>query len=258
MLSLDMTWNLGLRNTKKLTDMLWRSSSRAALSLHDAEVLVGEVEYFSQLAPPITLLTGHLREFLNSIICLHTASEHGSRNSTQLATTAVVRDTCRTLAAILKDTAVHPLPILPEISKDLLALAIFTDASGHLSSNPSMGILIERQNSTKPLVASLRFPYKFLHSFDKHGHAVYHKSTLLEALGPLATLLLCPGRFRGLPVFFKQDSQSAVLALKKGRSLSDERTTTIVRASRVVAAYLHWHLNRVDPQEVQQAVCHCR
>ena len=258
MLSLDMTWNLGLRNTKKLTDMLWRSSSRAALSLHDAEVLVGEVEYFSQLAPPITLLTGHLREFLNSIICLHTASEHGSRNSTQLATTAVVRDTCRTLAAILKDTAVHPLPILPEISKDLLALAIFTDASGHLSSNPSMGILIERQNSTKPLVASLRFPYKFLHSFDKHGHAVYHKSTLLEALGPLATLLLCPGRFRGLPVFFKQDSQSAVLALKKGRSLSDELTTTIVRASRVVAAYLHWHLNRVDPQEVQQAVCHCR
>ena len=30
-----------------------------------------------------------------------------------------------------------------------------------------------------------------------------------------------------------------MLALKKGRSLSDELTTTIVRAGRVVAAYLH-------------------
>ena len=235
----NMTWNLGLRKTKKLADMLWRFSSRAALSLHEAEVLVGEVEYFSQLAPPITLLTGHLREFLNNIICLHTAAEHKSRDRTQLATTAEVRNACRTLAAIVKDTADHPLPILLQISQDLLALPIFTDASGHLSSNPSMGILIERQNRTQPLVASLRYPYKFLHSFDKHGHAVYHKSTLLEALGPLATLLLRPGRFRGLSVSFKQDSQSAVLALTRGRSPSDELTTTIVRASRVVAAYLH-------------------
>ena len=234
----DMTWTLGERKIKKLADMLWMFSSRTVLSLHEAEVLVGEVENFSQLSSPIILLTGSLREFLNNILSVHSASKSQNRNSTCLAISVEVKDACRTLAAIVKDSAEHPLPILLKTSEDLLALPIFTDASGCLTSNPSLGILIEKLDKTQPLVASLRFPYKFLHSFDKHGHAIYHKSTLLEALGPLATLLLCPDRFKGRSVSFKQDSQSAVSALKKGRSPSDELTTTIVRASRVVAAFL--------------------
>ena len=86
------------------------------------------------------------------------------------------------------------------------------------------------------MVASLRFPYKSLRSFDAHGQAIYHKSTLLEALDPLDTLLLHPGRFVRL---FKQYSQAAVSVFNKGRSISDELTTTIVGTSRVVAAYLH-------------------
>ena len=89
------------------------------------------------------------------------------------------------------------------------------------------------------MVASLRFPYKSLRSFDAHGQAIYHKSTLLEALDPLDTLLLHPGRFVRLQATFKQDSQAAVSVLKKGRSISDELTSTIVGAIRVVAAYLH-------------------
>lgn len=89
------------------------------------------------------------------------------------------------------------------------------------------------------MVASLRFPFKLLHSFNEHGRAIFHKSTLLEALGPLATILLYPGRFKGRPATFKQYSLSAVSALNKGRSISDELTTTIVGASRVVTAYLH-------------------
>jgi hypothetical protein len=236
----DMTWNLGQRKTKKLADRLWMmSSSRAALSLHEAEVLVGEVEYFSQLAPPITLLVSNLREFLKSIIASHTASKRHDRNATCLPITEELKDVCRTMAAIVKDTVEYPLPILLERFKDLLAMPVFTDASGCLNSNPSLGILIERYNRTQPLVASLRFPYKFLHACDKHGHAIYCKSTLLEALGYLATLLLCPHRVVGLSVSFKIDSMSAVSALKKGSSPSDELTTTIVRASRVVAASLN-------------------
>ena len=106
-----------------------------------------------------------------------------------------------------------------------------------------MGILSERYRKAKPLVASLRFPFKFLSSLDKHGKAINHKSTLLEATGPLATLLLQPDRFRGQPAVFIQDSQAAVLALNKGKSDSDELATAIVRACRMVAAYLHCNVS---------------
>ena len=236
----DMTWNLGLRKTKRLADRLWKtSSSRSALSLHEAEVLVGEVQYFAQLAPPINLLVSNLREFLNDILSSHTASKRNDRNATCLPITEELKDVCRTMAVIVKDTVDFPLPILLKTFKDLLALPVFTDASGCMTSNPSLGILIERHKRTQPLVASLRFPYKFLHAFDKHGHAICCKSTLLEALGYLATLLLCPHRVEGLSVSFKIDSLSAVSALKKGSSNTDELTTTIVRASRVVAASLN-------------------
>ena len=85
----------------------------------------------------------------------------------------------------------------------------------------------------------MRFPYKFLLSFDKHGHAVHCKSTLLESLGYLATLLLCPNRVMGLSISFRIDSLSAVSALQKGSSPSDELTTTVIKASRVVAAHLN-------------------
>ena len=236
----DMSWNMGLRKTKKLADRLWSmSSSKAAISLHEAEVLVGEVEHFTQLATPITLLVSNLREFLKNILSSHTTSKCQDRDTTWLPITEELKDDCRTMAVIVKDTMEHPLPILLETFKDLLAIPVYTDASGCLNSNPSLGILIERHNRTQPLVASLRFPYKFLHAFDKHGHAIYCKSTLLESLGYLATLLLCPHRFQGLSVSFMIDSLSAVSALKKGFSPSDELTTTIVKASRVVAASLN-------------------
>ena len=88
-------------------------------------------------------------------------------------------------------------------------------------------------------MASLRFPYKFLHAFDKHGHAICCKSTLLESLGYLAILLLCPHRFQGLSVSFMMDSLSAVSALREGCSPSDELKTTMIKASRVVAASLN-------------------
>ena len=157
--------------------------------------------------------------------------------------TDLLKDTCRTVAAIVKDTASNPLPILVKRSTCMLAIPVFTDASGDVQGNASLGILCERYMKVKPMVASLRFPSKFLFSFDMHGKAIYHKSTLLEATGPLATLLLQPDRFTGQSAVFIQDSQAAVLALNKGRSEFDELATTIVKACRVVAAYLHCNIS---------------
>ena len=66
----------------------------------------------------------------------------------------------------------------------------------------------------------------------------FHKSTLMEALGPLATLLLHPNRTPG----------QQCLHPARGRSIYDELTTAIVGASRikacrVVAAHLHCNIS---------------
>ena len=151
---------------------------------------------------------------------------------------AGLKDTCRTVAAIVKDMASNPLPILAKRSTCMLAVPVFTDASGDVNGNASLGILCERYRKVKPMVASLRLPSEFLFSFDMHGRTIYHKSTLLEATGPLATLPLQPDRFIGQSAVFIQDSQAAVLALNKRRSECDELATTIVKACRTVAAYL--------------------
>ena len=212
-------------------------------SLHEAEVLVGKVQWFAQLADPINLLSDHIKDFLKSLIHLHTAEGREDRKATHMMTTDVLRDICRTMATIVKDTASNPLPILVKRTRCLLAVPVFTDASGDLQGSASLGILSEAHRKVKPMVASLRFPFKFLHSLDRHGKAMYHKSTLLEATGPLATLLMQPDRFTGQPAVFIQDSQAAVLALNRGRSDLDELASTIVKACRVVAAYLNCNIS---------------
>ena len=60
-----------------------------------------------------------------------------NRQGPELAATAVVRDTCKTLAVMVRDKVNHPLPILLLRTGDLLALPVFTDTSVHLSSNAS-------------------------------------------------------------------------------------------------------------------------
>lgn len=235
----DMTWTLGLRKTKKLADHLWAvACSEVPLSLQEAEKLLGEIANFAQLASPLNLMSSSLKQFLGKLLSAHTVSQMSDRSLTCLPVTEEIRDDCKLMAAIVTDSFTHPLPILMESQHDLLAMPVYTDASGCLSDNPSLGILVSSNGTFPPLVASLRFPYKFLSSVDMYGHTIYCKSTLLESLGYLATLLLCPERFVGQRVCYNVDSIAAVSALKKGKSLKDDLATTIIRAARIVAAAL--------------------
>ena len=97
---------------------------------------------------------------------------------------------------------------------------------------------------------------KFLCSVDMYGYTIYCKSTLLESLGYLATLLLCPRRFVGQRACFNLDSIAAVSAFRKGKSDKDDLATTIIRAAIIVTAALDctidsiWVLRRSDRQSV--------
>ena len=234
-----MTWTLGLSKTKRLADHLWDVvSTTTPLSLLEVEKLAGRVNYFAQLAPSVSLLTNSLNQFLGALTSAHLVGHAGNRASTCLDVPEELKSDCRVLAAIVADTVDNPLPITMEFRANLLAIPVHTDASGCLSDSPSLGILVSRHDSFPPLVASIRFPHKFLCSMDRYGHTIYCKSTLLESLGYLTPLLLHPLRFMGQFVWFNLDSMAAVSALRKGRSESDHLATTVISAARVVAAAL--------------------
>jgi hypothetical protein len=255
--TIDMTWTLGLRKTKELADHLWRVvRTTAPLSLLETEQLAGKVSNFAQLAHPLSLLTNSLNQFLGTLLSAHLERNTEDRASTCLTAPEELKDDCRVLAAIVADTVDNPLPITMEYHPNLLAMPVHTDASGCPSDSPSLGIFVSRHNTFPPLVASLRFPHKFLCSMDKYGHVIYCKSTLLESLGYLTPMLLCPQRFMGQFVSFNLDSTAAVAALRKGKSDSDDLATTVIRATRTVAAALGciissvWVPRRSDRQSV--------
>ena len=101
----------------------------------------------------------------------------------------------------------------------------------------------------KALVASLAFPAEFLLSEDRNGKKTYGKTMALEVLGVLVTLSLDPLRYIGKEIMFYIDNIGTVISFSKGYS-RDEWTTTIIRASKVVAAglccsiFTHWERRR--------------
>ena len=140
--------------------------------------------------------------------------------------------------AILRHTLDEPLPIVsPNGGPGIWALEVYTDISGHIVANPSLGIYIPSEAGECSLVASLAFPRQFLFMKDSEDKKAFCKTTALEALGILTAMCIDPFRFAGREVLFRNDNASTVIAFTKGYS-RDPWTTAIVRASKVVAAEL--------------------
>lgn len=235
--TVDMVWNLSHTKTYQLKHLLDRASMED-LSLHDVEVLHGKITHFSQLSPPTSILSSSLVALLRDLLEAFAAVDGRDRQSTIMVVPKGVKEDCRVLASVVADTMLHPLPILMELEHDLSAINVFPDASGCLLESPSLGILVEAFENFPPLVASLRFPHAFLINKDKQGKEVSNKTTLLESLAFLATILLDPIRFANRPVLFHIDNAAAVGALFRGRSKADSWATTVIKAARNVAGVL--------------------
>ena len=160
-----------------------------------------------------------------------------SRSQGSYEITPTVKHDLRTVACIIEMTRRKPLPILDK--GDIVtsnSIVVYTDASGHLLDNPSLGIFVPKQNRSAPLVCSLAFPRFFLLRTDEAQKKVFCKTTSLECLGYLSALCMDPLRFTGCRVVFMIDNQASVIALRKGYSKGDPWATTLVRAAKVVAA----------------------
>ena len=128
----------------------------------------------------------------------------------------------------------------------------FSHASGEFLDTPSVGILIPAQYGCGPRVASWEFPRGFLDTVDEEGKKCHRKTTTLEAIGMLSTLLLAPELLSGHSVVHVVDNIATCLAWNSRRSTEDEWATVLVRAMGHVCAFLNidlhteWQIRRTD------------
>ena len=86
-----------------------------------------------------------------------------SKSTKRFRVSRAMKHDLKTTACIIWHTTIEPLPILePGVVPSLDAILVYTNASGHLVDNPSVGIYVPSQGLESPLVASLALPRSFL------------------------------------------------------------------------------------------------
>ena len=235
-----MTWSFSAQKTAVMVSLLQRISLEGAtINLHQAEQLMGLVTNFSQLARPVFTFVDELIHCLRTMLAIFESIPTKDREEVEEEVPARLQDDCRLMTAIVQEAHRFALPILSASTPTpVTAIKIFTDVSGELKNNPSLGILVPQHGAHPPLVASLRLPDYFLISTDEGNHLTVHKTTLLESLSYLATLCIDPARWVGQELDYNVDNLASTLAVIRGRSKKDVWATTAVRAARVVAAGL--------------------
>ena len=165
--------------------------------------------------------------------------ETTNRSNVTLSVSGSLRQDLKSVSALLRFSKVSPLPLQDPVPfPPQGAVEVWTDASGHIVASPSIGIFVPSSGLERPLVAALALPRSFLQAEDEKGHKSFCKTTTLECLAYLTVVCLDPMRFVETSALFHIDNGASVLALQKGRSKTDPWATTLVRAARVVAAFL--------------------
>ena len=169
--TVTMTWSFSAQKTVTLVSLLQVASLEGAtINLHQAEKLLGLVVNFSQLARPICIFVDELIHCLVAMLAVFETNLK-DRESVEEEVTTELQDDCRLLTAIVQVAHKFGLPILsPSTPTPVSAIPVFTDASGELMNNPSLGILVPQHGGHPPLVALLRLPFYFLHATDEDNH----------------------------------------------------------------------------------------
>ena len=228
--TIDMTWCLPERKKVRLVQQL-RSlvSEEKFWKLKDIQKLVGRLEDVMHLWRPGRFFMDSFLKFQNI---------------------AMLKDGCYPSRLVKRDGKVWlacleegVFPILPPKSEPPLEhFVTYSDASGEIQRTPGIGLLIPAQMGCAPRVAAWEFPTGFLASIDERGVKCYGKTSSLEALGLVSVLLLAPELLQGRAVIHVIDNIATCLAWRRGRSVVDTWTTTLVRATAHVCAFLNVHL----------------
>ena len=238
--SQDMTWYVPERKKwaliEQLNDLV---KGGRKYKLKEFQVLVGKLNDIKQLWQPGKFF---MESFIRFLLMLQI--REGC-----FPTGAVLRDAKVWLAILLKGG----FPVLPDWTPPPLEhFKTYSDASGEFINSPGIGMLIPEQFGYGPRVGAWEFPRGFLNCVDEIGAKCCQKTTCLEALGMLCTLLLAPDLLQGKTVVHVMDNVAACLSWRRGRSKKDSWASTLVRATAHVCAYLdidlytEWQPRRSD------------
>ena len=201
-----MTWKLSNLKIASLVSLLLDAATPGfSLSLHDIEVIYGKLAHFCQLAHPLSLLSAEALQFMRELLERDSDLAGGkeAQSSCKFPVLHLMQHDLRTVASFIRSSLTDPLPVLLRVkSPSLAAVKVYTDISGHIISNPSLGIYIPSQRCEKPLVASLSFPRSFITAADERGKAVCSKTTMLEGLAFVTTLCVDTMRFIEEAIFY--------------------------------------------------------
>ena len=118
------------------------------MSLHDVEVLFGRLMNFTQLASPMMLLIRETLWILRMLLEKHRQQASQSRGQVVHKITEDTKRDFVAMRSIVVASRARPLPILDNPSIIMAdAIVIYTDASGHVIDNPSLGIYSPLQRS---------------------------------------------------------------------------------------------------------------
>ena len=238
--SREMTWHIPERKRCRLIEQLRELvTGQRKYELNECQVLVGKLNDIKQLWQPGKFF---MDSFIRFMFILQ-------KRKGCYPTRAVIRD-AKVWLAILGDGM---LPVLPDWTPPPLEhYKTYSDASGEFINSPGIGILIPAQQGNGPRVGAWEFPRGFLNSVDEKGATCCQKTTCLEVLGMLCTLLLAPELLYGKAVVHVMDNIAACLSWRRGRSKVDSWASTLVRATAHVCAYLdiklytEWQARRSD------------
>ena len=239
--TMDLTWRLPTEKNNTLVRMLREViiSPVTKQSKEFWEKITGKLNNFYQLWPAGKFF---IDNFIKSV-------QLSGNDGWARPSRAVARD-AKVWLAVLEGGS---LPIARKpAGPPPMHFRTFSDASGEFLDTPSVGILIPAQFGLGPRVASWEFPRGFLNMVDGVGKKCHRKTTTLEAIGMLSTILLAPDLLSGHSVVHVVDNIATCLAWNARRSTDDEWATVLVRAMGHVCAFLNidlhteWQIRRTD------------
>ena len=242
--SLSLTWTWPKLKLARFLQKLHSFLEAQIVTLQTLQEMVGSMLSFIQLAPSLGMFMANVLHLMASVL---SKEDKSVDLPLTIQLPQSVHQDARLLFSIAYSALQNPIPLVnlrPQVS--LSAHHAYTDISGDMSNNASLGIYVPATQLYPSLVASIPFHAWFMFykqpQEEEEQTQMSFQSTVLESLGPLVTMACDPWRFANGQVVFHIDNYATCLAYKKGRGKKAILATVLVRAARVVAAALNIRL----------------
>jgi hypothetical protein len=230
----SLTWKLPAEKTEATRLLLRKTVTKRNVNLEDMQSLLGRLNFVCMMCPFLKAFRFNMNKELAS----------------RILDPSLRRELCMEAKAdlmvhdkFLADMAWYPIAKEP-IAAPPSATYFVTDAAGFPDnakwSGPiGCGLVGFNDEGSMIHAAQYFWPKEFIvNSRDSAGIRFGNKSTTLECIGLLIPLLTAPELLAGRHVVLRVDNIACVYGFENGQLKNDETASIMIRAAKLVAAYL--------------------